>query len=58
MDTRLLKLLACPLCQGKLLYDYQEQELICRYDKLAYPVIDNVPIISSYRARPILDKEV
>ena len=45
MDGRLLRLLACPYCQGKLLYDQQDQTLVCLYDKSSYLIIDQVPVM-------------
>ena len=49
MDKRLLELLVCPLCKGKLLV--KEQELICRFDRLAFPVRDDIPIMLEHEAR-------
>lgn len=51
MDNQLLKILACPICKGELLYDRNFQELICQFDRIAYPVIDDVPIMLESRAR-------
>ncbi|MCG8038733.1 MAG: hypothetical protein JAZ19_17055, partial [Candidatus Thiodiazotropha taylori] len=30
MDRKLLDILVCPVCKGKLLYMKKQQELICR----------------------------
>jgi len=35
-DTKLLEILACPVCKGKLDFDKDAQELICKFDRLAY----------------------
>lgn len=43
MDTRLLDILACPLCKGALVYRQFAAVLVCRADRLAYPIIDGVP---------------
>ncbi len=53
----LLDILVCPLCKGKLLYDHETQELICRFDKLAYPIRDNVPVMLENEARRITIEE-
>ena len=45
MDNRLLEILVCPLCKGKLEYDRAAQELICHADKLAYPIRDGIPVM-------------
>ena len=51
MDHALLDILVCPLCKGKLLYDHAAQELICRFDKLAYPIRHHVPVMLPEEAR-------
>jgi uncharacterized protein YbaR (Trm112 family) len=49
MDTKLLDLLVCPLCKGKLIL--KQQELICRFDRLAYPIRDGIPVMLEEQAR-------
>ncbi len=51
MDKRLLEILVCPLCKGKLLI--KKQELICRFDRLAFPVRDDIPVMLEHEARII-----
>ena len=51
MDKKLLELLVCPLCKGKLLY--KKEELICRFDRLAFPIRDNIPVMLEQEARVI-----
>jgi uncharacterized protein YbaR (Trm112 family) len=57
MDTRLLELLVCPLCKGPLEHHrppvHERQELICRADRLAFPVRDGKPIMLEGEARAI-----
>lgn len=53
MDKSLLEILACPICKGELLFDLDKQEVICRFDRLAYPVVDDIPIMIEGRARHI-----
>ncbi|MDQ9169846.1 Trm112 family protein [Oxalobacteraceae bacterium R-40] len=53
MDPRLLDILVCPICKGPLSYDKQAQELICRPDKLAYPIRDGIPIMWADEARDL-----
>lgn len=57
MDKRLLEILVCPLCKGKLLL--KDNELICRFDRLAYPVCDGIPVMLEQEARliPLEEKE-
>ncbi len=51
MDKSLLEIIACPVCKGELLYDQANQELICRFDQLAYPLVHDIPIMLDARAR-------
>jgi len=53
MDKKLLDVLACPVCKGKLAYDSSGQELICRVDKLAFPIRDDIPVMLENEAREI-----
>lgn len=43
MDKRLLSILVCPLCKGKLIL--HNDSLICRFDRLAYPIRDGIPVM-------------
>lgn len=51
MDNKLLEILACPICKGELVFDKTNEELICRFDRLAFPVIDGIPVMLEARAR-------
>jgi len=53
MDKRILDVLVCPLCKSSLQYDENEQELICKADRLAFPVRDGMPIMLEDEAREI-----
>lgn len=46
----LVDILACPICRGKLDYIKDKQKLICRFDRLAYPIRDGVPIMLEEQA--------
>jgi uncharacterized protein YbaR (Trm112 family) len=58
MDKKLLDLLACPVCKGPLIYLEDDQELVCRGDRLAYPVRDAIPIMLVEEAREIPPEEL
>nr|WP_217507517.1 Trm112 family protein [Herbaspirillum robiniae] len=49
----MLDILVCPICKGPLDYDKKAQELICKGDKLAYPIRDGIPIMWADEARDI-----
>lgn len=53
MDTRLLDILACPLCKSPLKYEKAEQLLICRADRLAFPIRDGIPVMLEEEARQL-----
>lgn len=52
-DTKLMEILACPLCKGKLEHDKEKQELICKFDRLAYPIEQDIPVLLENEARRI-----
>ena len=58
MNNNLLEILACPVCKGELLYHQENQELICRFDRLVYPIIDDIPVMMESRARRLGDEEI
>ena len=58
MDARLLDILVCPVCKGPLEHDKKAQELICRADRLAYPIRDGIPIMLEAEARALSDDEL
>lgn len=53
METRLLEVLVCPLCKGPLRHDREQQELVCKADKLAFPVVEGIPTMLINEARQL-----
>jgi uncharacterized protein len=53
MDARLLEILVCPICKGPLVYRKAKGELICRADRLAFPIRDDIPIMLEDEARKL-----
>ena len=59
MDPKLLEILVCPLCKGPLLHRREQAELVCKADRLAYPVKDGIPVMLEDEARKLAaDEEV
>ena len=59
MDKKLLDILVCPLCKGPLHFNKSAQELICKVDRLAYPIRDDIPVMLEEEARRLeADEEV
>jgi uncharacterized protein YbaR (Trm112 family) len=57
MDRKLLGILVCPVCKGKLDHDVDAKELICKFDKLAYPINDDIPVMLESEARRLTNDE-
>ncbi len=47
----------CPLCKGPLVYRKEAQELICKPDRLAYPIRDDIPVMLEQEARRLPEDE-
>ncbi len=58
MDKKLLEILVCPICKGALTYDRTRAELLCRVDRLAYPIRDDIPVMLEDQARQLSDEEL
>lgn len=57
MDQNLLEILACPICKGELFFDRTHQELLCKFDRIAFPVVDDIPVMLEGRARRFSGEE-
>ena len=58
MDTKLLEILVCPVTKGSLRYNHEKQELISKSARLAYPVLDGIPVLLENEARTLNDAEI
>jgi len=54
MDSRLLDILACPVCKSSLKYDRPSEQLICKADRLAFPIRDGIPVMLEEEAKQLL----
>ncbi len=57
MDAKLLEILVCPLCKGPLVHKKDAQELICKADRLAFPIRDGIPVMLEDEARKLPAEE-
>jgi len=57
MDAKLLEILVCPLCKGPLVFKKDALELICKADRLAFPVKDDIPVMLEEEARQLAPTE-
>jgi uncharacterized protein YbaR (Trm112 family) len=58
VDKKLLDILVCPVCKGPLTYDKTKFELVCRADRLAYPIRDDIPVMLEDEARKLTEAEL
>ena len=58
MDKKLLEILVCPVTKGPLIYDKEQQELISKSARLAYPIRDGIPVMLEDEARPLETEEL
>ena len=57
MDPKLLEILVCPICKGPLLWHKEALELVCKGDRLAFPVRDDIPVMLEEEARTLAPQE-
>jgi uncharacterized protein YbaR (Trm112 family) len=57
MDPKLLEILVCPLCKGPLVWRKDAHELVCKADRLAFPVKDDIPVMLEDEARTLAPEE-
>ncbi len=57
MDPKLLEILVCPLCKGPLAWNKSALELVCKGDRLAFPVKNDIPVMLEDEARTLSPDE-
>lgn len=45
VDEELLDILVCPKCKGELEYDSENERLLCKECRLAYPIKEGIPVM-------------
>jgi hypothetical protein len=45
LSQKLLSILVCPNCKGELDYQEDKQRLVCQACRLAYKIVDNIPVM-------------
>ncbi len=45
LKPKLLEILVCPKCKGKLIYKEKENKLECEKDKLLFRVEGDIPVL-------------
>lgn len=57
INKKLLDILACPVCKGKVVYVKATQELVCHFDSIAYPIRNDIPIMLEQESRRLSSDE-
>ena len=57
-DKKLLEVLACPVCKGKLVLNEDMTQLVCRFDRLAFDIKDGIPVLIESKATALSLDEV
>jgi len=52
-DPKLLEIIACPKCRGRLESKPDASALLCRACHLAYPIVDEIPNLIIEDAQPL-----
>ena len=55
LDPKLLEIIACPKCRGRLESKPDGSALLCRACRLAYPLVDEIPNLIIEDALPLAD---
>lgn len=58
MDKSVLNVLVCPVCRSKLHYDKENKILICKADKLSFPIIEGIPVMIVEEATKLTLEEI
>ncbi len=56
-NIALLDIIACPLCKGRLKLDKQQSRLICSFDRLAFPIKQDIPVLLATEAQELTPTE-
>lgn len=57
MDKKLLDILVCPVSKAPLEWRQENNELVCKVSRLAYPIRDGIPVLLEEEARRLDDGE-
>lgn len=57
-DKKLLTIIACPICKSQLHYSEEANELICKNDRIAYSIHEDIPVMLEGEARQLTLEEI
>jgi hypothetical protein len=53
LDPKILDIIACPKCKGRLESEPDGSALLCRACRLSYAVVDEIPNLITEDAKPL-----
>ena len=57
-DTKLLNIIACPICKSELHFAKEANELICKTDRIAFVIKEDIPVMLEGEARQLTFEEI
>jgi len=57
-DKQLLSILACPVCKGQLVLTKDPESLVCRFDRLRFPIKEGIPVLIEEQAEDLSLEEL
>ncbi len=58
MDKNLFDILVCPLCNSKLSESKDKQQLICKFDRLAFEFDEGIPVLLPESGKPLTQAQL
>ena len=58
MQNKLMDILVCPMCGGKLEFIKKQNVLLCRFDRVVYPIDDEIPVLLPEESKPVTAEEM
>ncbi len=53
VSPELIEILRCPTCKGDVTLTPTEDSLVCQACAVAYPIVEDIPIMLEERAQPL-----
>lgn len=57
-DKQLLSIVACPVCKGQLVLTSEPESLVCRFDRLRFPIKAGIAVLIEEEAQPLSLEEL
>lgn len=57
MDRKFLDIIVCPMCNSKLSYIKDKNQLLCQFDRVAFPFDEDIPVLLPEAATSLTAEE-